>query len=158
MVSPFEEQPGIHGILSGYMGGTLENPTYEQVLTGETGHLEVVQITYESDIFPYEKLLELYWPQIDPTDAIGQGNDRKSQYRAAIFYHTEEQRQLAQLSKEELGKSGRFDKPIATEIQEAETFYHAEEYHQNYHRKNPKFYKESRVYSGRDAIIEKYWK
>jgi peptide-methionine (S)-S-oxide reductase len=127
-------------------------------LTGETGHLEVVQITYESDIFPYEKLLELYWPQIDPTDAIGQGNDRKSQYRAAIFYHTEEQRQLAQLSKEELGKSGRFDKPIATEIQEAETFYPAEEYHQNYHRKNPKFYKESRVYSGRDAIIEKYWK
>ncbi|GGG68083.1 peptide methionine sulfoxide reductase MsrA [Paenibacillus radicis (ex Gao et al. 2016)] len=157
MVTPFEEQPGIHGIISGYMGGSLENPTYEQVLTGETGHLEVVQITFDSSIFPYEKLLELYWPQIDPTDAEGQGNDRKSQYRTAIFYHNEEQLQLAEASKEALGQSGRFDKPIATVIREAEVFYPAEEYHQNYHRKNPEFYKESRIYSGRDAIIEKYW-
>ncbi|WP_042160964.1 peptide-methionine (S)-S-oxide reductase MsrA [Paenibacillus gorillae] len=157
MVTPFEEQPGIHGIISGYMGGELENPTYEQVLTGETGHLEVVQITFDSSIFPYEKLLELYWPQIDPTDAEGQGNDRKSQYRTAIFYHNEEQFQLAEASKEALGQSGRFDKPIATLIREAEVFYPAEEYHQNYHRKNPEFYKESRIYSGRDAIIEKYW-
>ncbi|ANY70717.1 peptide-methionine (S)-S-oxide reductase [Paenibacillus sp. BIHB 4019] len=158
MVSPFEEQPGIHGILSGYMGGELENPTYEQVLTGETGHLEVVQITYDDDIFPYEKLLELYWPQIDPTDAVGQGNDQKSQYRAAILYHTEEQRELALQSREALAGSGRFDKPVVTAIEEASVFYPAEEYHQNYHRKNPEFYKESRIYSGREAIIEKYWK
>ncbi|WP_219837281.1 peptide-methionine (S)-S-oxide reductase MsrA [Paenibacillus sp. R14(2021)] len=158
MVSPFEEQPGIHGILSGYMGGTLENPTYEQVYTGETGHYEVVQITFDPEVFPYEKLLELYWPQIDPTDAVGQYNDRKSQYRAAIFYHNEEQRRLAEASKEELARSGRFDKPIVTEINEASDFYPAEEYHQNYHSKNPKSYKEDRIASGRDAFIEKHWK
>ncbi|MGI2293364.1 peptide-methionine (S)-S-oxide reductase MsrA [Paenibacillus sp. GXUN7292] len=157
MVTPFEEQPGIHGIISGYMGGTLENPTYEQVLTGETGHHEVVQITYDPDIFPYEKLLELYWPQIDPTDATGQGNDRSSQYIAAIFYHDEEQRLLAEASKKALGESGRFEQPIVTQIKEAVVFYPAEEYHQDFHRKDPEYYKESRVYSGRDAIIEKYW-
>ncbi len=157
MVTPFEEQPGIHGIISGYMGGELENPTYEQVLTGETGHQEVVQITFDPAIFPYEKLLELYWPQIDPTDAEGQGNDRLSQYRATIFYHNEEQRQLAMASREELDKSGRFDKPVVTAIEEASVFYPAEEYHQNFHRKDPKYYEESREYSGRNAIIEKYW-
>lgn len=157
MVSPFEELPGIHGIISGYMGGTVENPTYEQVLTGETGHLEVVQITYDSDIFPYEKLLELYWPQIDPTDSIGQGNDRKSQYRAVILYHTEEQRLLAEKSKAELDQSGRFLEPVVTAIEEASVFYPAEEYHQNFHRKNPKYYKESRIYSGRDDVIKKFW-
>ncbi|MFF2890150.1 peptide-methionine (S)-S-oxide reductase MsrA [Paenibacillus sp. NPDC057967] len=157
MVTPFEEQPGIHGIVSGYMGGHVENPTYEQVLTGETGHLEVVQITFDPEIFPYEKLLDLYWPQIDPTDATGQGNDRKSQYRAAILHHNEEQRLLALKSREELANSGRFENPVVTAIEEASTFYPAEEYHQNYHRKNPDFYKESRIYSGRDAIIEKYW-
>lgn len=157
MVSPFEEQPGIHGIISGYMGGTVENPTYEQVLTGETGHLEVVQISFDPAIFPYEKLLELYWPQIDPTDATGQGNDRKSQYRAAILYHNEEQHQLALKSREELAKTGRFDKPVVTAIEEASVFYPAEEYHQNFHRKDPKYYKESRIYSGRDEIIKKYW-
>ena len=107
MVSPFEEQPGIHGIVSGYMGGTVENPTYEQVKTGETGHLEVVEITFDSAIFPYEKLLELYWPQIDPTDDEGQYIDRGSQYRTAIFYYNEEQHELALQSKAELGQSGR---------------------------------------------------
>lgn len=158
MVSPFEEQPGIHGIVSGYMGGTVENPTYEQVKTGQTGHLEVVEITFDSAIFPYEKLLELYWPQIDPTDDEGQYIDRGSQYRTAIFYYNEEQHQLALKSKEELGHSGRFDKPIVTEIRPAVAFFPAEEYHQNYHRKNPKAYKEERISSGRDAFGEKYWK
>ena len=89
MVSPFEEQPGIHGIISGYMGGTIADPTYEQVKTGTTGHQEVVQITFDPAVFPYEKLLELYWPQIDPTDDEGQYIDRGSQYRTAIFYHNE---------------------------------------------------------------------
>lgn len=158
MVSPFEEQPGIHGIISGYMGGTVENPTYEQVKTGETGHLEVVQITFDPAIFPYEKLLELYWPQIDPTDDDGQYIDRGSQYRTAILYHNEEQHQLALKSKEELANSGRFDKPIVTEIRPAGVFYPAEEYHQNYHRKNPKEYKEERIISGRDAFHDQHWK
>lgn len=155
MVTPFDQLPGIHGIVSGYMGGHVENPTYEQVLTGETGHHEVVQITFDSSIFAYEKLLELYWPQIDPTDPNGQGNDQKSQYKTAIFYHNEEQRVLAEQSKLEIAK--RFDKPIATEIKPAVTFYEAEEYHQDFHSKNPKYYKESRVYSGRDETLERVW-
>ncbi|SDO75750.1 peptide-methionine (S)-S-oxide reductase [Paenibacillus sp. yr247] len=158
MVSPFEEQPGIHGILSGYMGGTIVNPTYEQVKTGKTGHLEVVEITFDPAIFPYEKLLELYWPQIDPTDDEGQYIDRGSQYRTAIFYHNDDQHKLAVKSKEELEKSGRFDKPIVTEIKPAVVFFPAEEYHQNYHLKNPKQYKEERNTSGRDAFGAQYWK
>lgn len=158
MVTPFEELPGIHGIVSGYMGGHLVDPTYEDVKKGTTGHLEVVQITFDPAVFPYERLLELFWPQIDPTDAEGQFQDRGSQYRTAIFYHNDEQRELALASKEALAQSGRFDKPIVTEIRETETFYPAEDYHQDYHKKNPKHYKEDREQSGRDEFIEQNWK
>ncbi|MHA6482612.1 peptide-methionine (S)-S-oxide reductase MsrA [Paenibacillus sp. strain BS8-2] len=158
MVTPFEELPGIHGIVSGYMGGPQVDPTYEQVKKGETGHLEVVQITFDPVVFPYERLLELFWPQIDPTDAEGQFQDRGSQYRTAVFYHHEEQRELALASKHALEQSGRFDKPIVTEIREAETFYPAEDYHQDFHKKNPKHYKEDRAMSGRDEFIDANWK
>lgn len=158
MVTPFEELPGIHGIISGYMGGQLADPTYEEVKKGTTGHLEVVQITFDPAVFPYERLLELFWPQIDPTDDEGQFQDRGSQYRTAIFYHTEEQKELALASKLALAQSGRFDKPIVTEIRAAETFYPAEDYHQDYHKKNPKHYKEDRAQSGRDEFIEQNWK
>ncbi|AHC19428.1 peptide-methionine (S)-S-oxide reductase MsrA [Paenibacillus jamilae] len=157
MVTPFEEQPGIHGIVSGYTGGTIPDPTYEQVKTGTTGHYEVVQITFEPELFPYEKLLELYWPQTDPTDGEGQFQDRGTQYKPAIFYHTEQQRELAQQSKEQLVQSGRFDKPIVTEILPASFFYPAEDYHQDYHKKNVKHYKEDRAQSGRDEFIDKNW-
>ncbi|MFS8212004.1 peptide-methionine (S)-S-oxide reductase MsrA [Paenibacillus polymyxa] len=157
MVTPFEEQPGIHGIMSGYTGGTIADPTYEQVKTGTTGHYEVVQITFEPELFPYEKLLELYWPQTDPTDGEGQFQDRGTQYKPAIFYHTEQQRELAQQSKEQLAQSGRFDKPIVTEILPASIFYPAEDYHQDYHKKNVKHYKEDRAQSGRDEFIDKNW-
>ncbi|KOS03394.1 MULTISPECIES: peptide-methionine (S)-S-oxide reductase MsrA [Paenibacillus] len=157
MVTPFEEQPGIHGIVSGYTGGTIADPTYEQVKTGTTGHYEVVQITFEPELFPYEKLLELYWPQTDPTDGEGQFQDRGTQYKPAIFYHTEQQRELAQQSKEQLAQSGRFDKPIVTEILPASIFYPAEDYHQDYHKKNVKHYKEDRAQSGRDEFINKNW-
>ncbi|KYG96628.1 peptide-methionine (S)-S-oxide reductase MsrA [Paenibacillus sp. SEL1] len=157
MVTPFEEQPGIHGIVSGYTGGTIADPTYEQVKTGTTGHYEVVQITFEPELFPYEKLLELYWPQTDPTDGEGQFQDRGTQYKPAIFYHTEQQRELAQQSKEQLAQSGRFDKPIVTEILPASIFYPAEDYHQDYHKKNVKHYKEDRAQSGRDEFIDKNW-
>jgi peptide-methionine (S)-S-oxide reductase len=157
MVTPFEELPGIHGIVSGYSGGLTENPTYEEVKTGTTEHYEVVQITFDPDIFPYEKLLELYWPQIDPTDDGGQFHDRGSQYRTVVFYHNERQKELAEASKVELANSGRFDKPIVTEILEAQTFYLAEEYHQNYHKKNTKHYKEDREKSGRDNFINEHW-
>lgn len=158
MVTPFEELPGIGGIVSGYSGGTKDNPTYEDVKTGTTGHYEVVQITFDPEIFPYEKLLELYWPQIDPTDAEGQFQDRGPQYKTAIFYHNEQQRELALASRQELENSGRFDKPVVTEILPAVTFYEAEEYHQDYHKKNPKHYKEDREQSGRDEFIRENWK
>ncbi|MDP9676795.1 peptide-methionine (S)-S-oxide reductase MsrA [Paenibacillus polymyxa] len=157
MVTPFEEQPGIHGIVSGYTGGMIANPTYEQVKTGTTGHYEVVQITFDPELFPYEKLLELYWPQTDPTDGEGQFQDRGTQYKPAIFYHSEQQRELAQQSKEQLAQSGRFDKPIVTEILPASIFYPAEEYHQDYHKKNVRHYKEDRAQSGRDEFIDKNW-
>ncbi|ALP35169.1 methionine sulfoxide reductase A [Paenibacillus sp. IHB B 3084] len=157
MVTPFEEQPGIHGIVSGYTGGTIPDPTYEQVKTGTTGHYEVVQITFEPELFPYEKLLELYWPQTDPTDGEGQFQDRGTQYKPAIFYHTDQQRDLAEQSKEQLAKSGRFDKPIVTEILPASIFYPAEDYHQDYHKKNVKHYKEDRAQTGRDEFINQNW-
>ncbi|MFM9279151.1 peptide-methionine (S)-S-oxide reductase MsrA [Paenibacillus jiagnxiensis] len=157
MVTPFEELPGIHGIVSGYMGGTTENPVYEEVKKGTTGHYEVVQITFDPELFPYEKLLELYWVQVDPTDPDGQFHDRGPQYRTAIFYHNEQQREAAERSRQELAASGRFDKPIVTEILPAAVFYPAEDYHQDYHKKNTKHYKEDREKSGRDEFIEKHW-
>lgn len=157
MVSPFEEMPGIIKVVSGYTGGHKENPTYQEVCSETTGHYEAVQITYESTLFPYEKLLQLYWSQIDPTDPGGQFHDRGSSYRTAIFYHNEEQEEKAQLSKDELEKSGRFAKPIVTQILPASVFYAAEEYHQGYHKKNPLHYKGYRKGSGREDFIEENW-
>ncbi|WII35800.1 peptide-methionine (S)-S-oxide reductase MsrA [Paenibacillus thiaminolyticus] len=157
MVTPFEELPGIRSIVSGYTGGHTENPTYEEVCTDRTGHAEAVQITFDPAVFPYKKLLELFWQQIDPTDPGGQFYDRGSSYRTAIFYHNEKQREEAEQSKRELERSGRFDKPIATEIVPASAFYPAEEHHQDYHRKQPAHYKRYRTGSGRDAFIAKHW-
>ena len=157
MVTPFEELPGIHSIISGYTGGHTDCPTYEEVCTDKTGHAEAVQITFQPQLFPYEKLLEIFWQQIDPTDEGGQFHDRGSSYRTAIFYHNEKQRQTAEQSKLELEQSGRFDKPIATEIVPAGTFYPAEEHHQDYHMKNPAHYKRYRKGSGRDAFISSHW-
>lgn len=158
MVTPFDELPGIHGIVSGYSGGHVENPAYEEVKKGTTGHFEVVQITFDPELFPYERLLELYWQQIDPTDDGGQFHDRGSQYRTAIFYHNEEQKAAAEASKVQVANSGRFDKPIVTEIRKAAPFYPAEDYHQDYHKKNIKHYKEDREKSGRDTFIHQHWK
>lgn len=157
MVSPFEEMPGIIKVVSGYTGGHKENPTYEEVCSETTGHYEAVQITFDENIFPYSKLLEIYWQQIDPTDPGGQFYDRGQSYQTAIFYHNEEQRQAAEASKEKLEKSKRFDKPIVTKILPAGVFYEAEEHHQNYHKKNPLHYRRYRNASGRDAFIEKHW-
>ncbi|MFZ3588481.1 peptide-methionine (S)-S-oxide reductase MsrA [Bacillus sp. DJP31] len=157
MVKPFDELPGIVGIVSGYTGGTTENPTYEEVKTGVTGHYEAVQITYDPELFPYSKLVELYWPQIDPTDDGGQFIDRGSQYRTAIFYHSQEQQVEAENSRREVEASGRFKKPIVTEILPASIFYLAEEYHQGFYKKNPDEYKAERVTSGRDTFIEVNW-
>lgn len=158
MVSPFEELPGIVEIVSGYTGGHTVNPTYEEVCSETTGHVEAVQITFNPDIFPYTKLLELFWQQIDPTDAGGQFYDRGTSYGTAIFTHSEEQRQQAEASKAALQASGRFSAPIVTPILPAKPFYRAEEYHQGYHHKNPGHYKRYRQGSGRDAFIEEHWK
>ncbi|QHW29769.1 peptide-methionine (S)-S-oxide reductase MsrA [Paenibacillus rhizovicinus] len=157
MVTPFEELPGIERIVSGYTGGTKVNPTYEDVKTGATGHIEAVEITFDPELFPYERLLELYWQQIDPTDEFGQFHDRGTQYATAIFYHNERQFELALQSKQALEASGRFDKPIVTKILPAAAFYEAEEYHQDYHKKNPKHYKEDREKSGRDQFVRDNW-
>lgn len=157
MVSPFEEMPGIIKVVSGYTGGHIQNPTYEQVCSNTTGHYEAVQITFDPQVFPYEKLLELFWQQIDPTDAGGQFHDRGASYRTAIFYHNEDQKMKAEASKQALEASGRFDKPIVTSIIPASDFYEAEEYHQGYHKKNPAHYKRYRKGSGREDFIESHW-
>lgn len=157
MVKPFVEWEGIHKVTSGYMGGHLENPTYEDVKKGSSGHLEVVEIEFDSSIFSYEQLLDIYWMQIDPTDAFGQFHDRGASYTTAIFTYTEEQKELAIASKEKLAASGRFDQPIVTIIRNAEKFYPAEAFHQNYYKKESAHYKEDRSKSGRDSFIAAHW-
>jgi len=158
MVEPFDQQPGIKEVVSGYIGGHTANPTYDEVCSETTGHFEAVQITFDSGIFPYQKLLELFWQQIDPTDAGGQFNDRGTSYRTAIFYHNEEQRKLAEDSKEELSKSNKFNKPIVTEILPAVAFYKAEEKHQYYYKKIPFHYNLYKEGSGRAKFIRENWK
>ncbi|MDT8271573.1 MAG: peptide-methionine (S)-S-oxide reductase MsrA [Desulfomonilia bacterium] len=156
--SVFEKIDGVSDVISGYTGGTGSNPTYEEVSTGKTGHLEAVQVSYDPAKVSYRDLLDVFWRQIDPTDAGGSFVDRGSQYRSAIFYHNDEQKKLAQESREALERSGKFDKPIVTEILEAAEFYPAEEYHQDYYKKNPIRYKFYRSNSGRDQYLKKTWK
>ncbi|MBP9697872.1 MAG: peptide-methionine (S)-S-oxide reductase MsrA [Candidatus Moranbacteria bacterium] len=131
----FRKVPGVVDAVSGYTGGTLVNPTYEQVCNSETGHVEAVEVTYDSEKVSYERLLEVFWMNHNPTTPNQQGPDRGSQYRSVIFYHDEEQKKLAEASKETLAQSGKWQKPIVTEITPAETFYKAEEYHQRYFEK-----------------------
>ncbi|MDD9268015.1 peptide-methionine (R)-S-oxide reductase MsrB [Paenibacillus sp. GCM10023248] len=159
MVTPFEKLPGIISVVSGYIGGHTENPTYQEVCSETTGHAEAVQITFDPELYPYHKLLDTYWRQIDPTDAGGQFHDRGSSYRTAIFAHTDQHFAEAEASKQALEASGRFDRPIVTDIVriDADAFYPGEEYHQDYHHKNPMRYKAYRKGSGRDAFIEKHW-
>lgn len=157
MVPPFLNLPGVIKVVSGYTGGATENPTYRTVCRGDTGHLEAVQITFDPKLIAYEKLLEIFWQQIDPTDAGGQFADRGSSYLTAIFYHNEKQRLAAEASKEALDHSHRFTSPVATLILPARTFYPAEDYHQDYHKKNPAHYKGYRAGSGREAFIKTQW-
>ncbi|NOV03027.1 peptide-methionine (R)-S-oxide reductase MsrB [Paenibacillus planticolens] len=159
MVTPFDQLPGIVSVVSGYIGGHTSNPTYQEVCSETTGHAEAVQITFDPELFSYHKLLDTFWRQIDPTDAGGQFHDRGSSYRTAIFAHSDEQMAEAEASKQALQDSGRFNAPIATEIVriDAEAFYPGEDYHQDYHHKNPMRYKAYRKGSGRDAFIEKHW-
>ncbi|TDL34902.1 peptide-methionine (S)-S-oxide reductase [Jeotgalibacillus sp. S-D1] len=157
MVKPFDQYEGIHKVVSGYTGGHVENPTYEQVKKGMTGHQEAVEITFNPHLFSYDKLLEIYWQQVDPTDDEGQFQDRGQSYRASIFYHTEEQRIKAEKSKEALAQSGRYKKPLVTPIVPAGSFYEAEDFHQDFYRKSPDEYEQDRAQSGRDDFINKHW-
>ncbi|MBS4199431.1 peptide-methionine (S)-S-oxide reductase MsrA [Bacillus sp. FJAT-49732] len=157
MVKPFDELPGIEKVVSGYTAGWTEHPTYEEVCSGTTGHTEAVQITFSPDLFPYKRLLDIFWMQIDPTDQGGQFFDRGDSYRTAIFYHSDEQKQLAEQSKYELGKSGIFSHPIVVPIEPAKAFYPAEEYHQHFYRKNPERYEAYQLGSGRKHFINKHW-
>jgi len=158
MEGPFEALEGVSAVVSGYTDGQVQNPTYQQVSSGGTGHAEAVQITYDPTRVSYEQLLEIFWRQIDPTDAGGQFADRGSQYRTGIYYHDAHQKQLAEAAKAELDASGRFDKPIATEIKEAGTFYPAEDYHQDYYKTHPTRYKMYKIGSGRDAYVKDTWR
>lgn len=157
MQPPFRMLDGVVDVVSGYAGGRSENPTYEAVSTGTTGHLESVQVTYDPEKISYETLLDVFWKQIDPTDPEGQFADKGSQYKTAIFYHDTEQKRVAEASKKNLDASGKFAKPVATEIRPYTNFYPAEEYHQDYDEKNPGRYRQYKVFSGREPFIEKVW-
>lgn len=157
MEAPFEKLEGVIEVVSGYSGGQKENPDYKEVSAGGTGHLEAIRITYQPSKITYAELLDVFWRQIDPTDSGGQFVDRGVQYKTAIFYQSDGQRKLAEKSKQELEESGRFRKPIVTEIIKAPAFYKAEEYHQDYYKKNPLKYKFYRFNSGRDQYLRKAW-
>ena len=157
MEPPFDELPGVESTTSGYTGGTEEDPTYEQVSSGTTGHAEAVRVVYDPARVSYEKLLDVFWRNIDPTAVDRQFVDVGRQYRSAIFYHDDDQKRLAEASRDRLAASGRFDGPIVTEIVPAGPFYPAEEYHQDYYRKNPIRYQWYRWGSGRDQFLEKVW-
>ncbi|MDA8126031.1 MAG: peptide-methionine (R)-S-oxide reductase MsrB [Deltaproteobacteria bacterium] len=153
--SDLEKVPGVLKVVSGYAGGTGANPNYEDYAA--KGHIEAVQVVYDPAKVTYAQLLDVFWRHIDPTDGGGQFVDRGPQYRSAIFYHDAEQKRIAESSKEQLAKSGRFSKPIATELIKFEKFYEAEAYHQDYYKKNPVRYNYYRWGSGRDEFLEKAW-
>lgn len=153
----FDRVKGVKGTMVGYIGGHTKNPTYEEVSMGETGHAEAIEITYDPKEADYEKLLTIYWHNIDPTVENAQFVDHGTQYRTGIFYHNEEQRRLAEDSKKKLAASGKFDKPIKTEIVPASTFYPAEDYHQQYYKKSPVRYNMYSMGTGRHEFKEQHW-
>ena len=155
--APFDKLDGVVSAVSGYSGGDVMNPSYEQVSSGTTGHAESVQIIYDPTVISYWQLLEVYWKNIDPTDAGGSFYDRGSQYRTAIFYHGAKQKMLAEKSKKLLEREQIFEKPIVTEIEPFKSFYRAEDYHQNFCKVNPDRYRRYRKGSGRDAYFERIW-
>lgn len=157
MEKPFESMEGVEAVISGYSGGFIDNPTYEEVSSGRTCHLEAVQIIFDPSKTSFEKILGVFWRQIDPTDADGQFVDRGPQYRSAIFYHDENQKKTAEAAKKAMDESRKFEKPIMTEILPFVSFFRAEDYHQDYYKKNPIRYKLYRFNSGRDQFLEKTW-
>ncbi|WP_353990345.1 peptide-methionine (S)-S-oxide reductase MsrA [Pediococcus argentinicus] len=157
MVKPFDTLPGIDKVVSGYTGGHTVNPTYEEVSSHTTGHTEAVQITFDPSIISYKDLVQIYWQQTDPTDAMGQFQDRGDNYRPVIFVKDEEQKKIATASRQELIDSKRFDEPIVTKIEDAKPFYPAEEEHQEFYRKDPLRFQMEEA-GGRERFINKNWK
>ena len=157
MESPFEKLTGVKEVISGYTGGHKENPTYEEVSSGTTGHLESIQVIYDPSQISYTQLLDVFWRQVDPTDPGGQFVDRGQQYTTAIFYHSDKQKEEAEASKSRLQDSGRYTAPLVTPIRKASQFYRAEDYHQDYYKKNPIRYKFYRFNSGRDRYLKGIW-
>ncbi|MFC6181599.1 peptide-methionine (S)-S-oxide reductase MsrA [Lactiplantibacillus daowaiensis] len=156
MVKPFDSLPGIQKVVAGYTGGTVPNPTYEQVVSHTTGHTEAVEITYDPEVMSYADLVEIYWRQTDPTDAMGQFQDRGDSYRPVIFVNSPDQRRIATASRQALIDSGKFDKPIVTQIETAKPFYPAEAEHQDFYRQNPFRYQIEEM-GGRTAFIQQHW-
>ena len=154
MEGPFEQLKGVETVISGFAGGTAQNPTYEQVIIGVTGHREAVQIFYDPNKTNFKELLDIYWFQIDPTDPGGQFADRGNQYKTAIFYNNDEEKQIAEKSKQEIQNSGRYNAPIATQILPFTTFYPAEDYHQDFYLKSADKYKRYELLSGRQKYKE----
>lgn len=157
MQPPFDRAAGVVRTEAGYTGGSVKNPTYEQISGGDTGHAEAVRVTYDPAKVSYEKLLDIFWRNVDPTTKDRQFADAGTQYRTAIFYLDEAQRKAAEASRERLAKSGKFKKPIVTEITRAGPFYRAEEYHQDYYKKNSVRYEMYKVGSGRAGFLKKLW-
>ena len=157
MVKPFDQWEGVNSVVSGYTGGHTVNPSYKEVCSGTTGHTEAVEISYDPERISYDQLLEIYWSSIDPTDAGGQFGDRGSSYRPEIFYTTDVQREAAEASKEALNQSGVFDKPIVVPITKASEFYPAEDYHQDYYKKEPEHYERFAEFSGRNPFLRNHW-
>jgi peptide methionine sulfoxide reductase msrA/msrB len=155
--SDLEKQKGVHSVVSGYMGGHVESPSYKQVSSGRSGHVEVVEVHFDPQVISYNELLSAFWRHVDPTDKGGQFVDRGPQYKPYVYFHNKTQKQTALASKERLNASGRFDKPVTTEIISATKFWPAEEYHQDYYKKNPLRYKYYRYSSGRDQFLERVW-
>lgn len=158
MEQPFERIDGVEDVIAGYTGGRTENPTYDEVCSGATGHVEAIQVYFDPSRVSYEQLLDVFWRQIDPTDAGGQFADRGNQYRPVIFYHSAEQKQDAEKSKERLVRSGRFAKPIVTDIKTFTQFYKAEDFHQDYYKKCPIRYGLYKKGSGREVYLKDVWK
>lgn len=157
MVEPFDSREGIKTVVSGFTGGHIKNPTYEEVVRGNTGHTEAVEITYNPKKISYEELVEIYWQQTDPTDAGGQFADRGDSYRPVIYYSNEEEHQTAKKSKENLEKNGLFKEKIVTKIEPIQPFYQAEEYHQDFYKKEKSYYEHYKKGSGRADFIKDKW-
>ncbi|MEM9903482.1 MAG: peptide-methionine (S)-S-oxide reductase MsrA [Cyanobacteria bacterium P01_D01_bin.44] len=155
MEHPFDQLGGVLSTTSGYTGGDYANPSYSEVSSGMTGHLESVKISYDPAQVSYEQLLSVFWHNIDPLDERGQFCDKGSQYRSAVFYHDEQQQQLAEVTKQDVAEQ--FDHPVATEILPAQEFYAAEDYHQNYYQTHPVRYRVYRFGCGRDQRLTKLW-